>query len=66
MYIFIHFELEKEIGKILILKKHAETLCSILNPSYPILTDTLQEHPHEKINRCLTDINRCLTDIFKI
>ena len=22
--------------------------------------------PHEKINRCLTDINRCLTDIFKI
>ena len=22
--------------------------------------------PHEKINRCLTDINQCLTDIFKI
>ena len=22
--------------------------------------------PHEKINRCLTDINRCLTNIFKI
>ena len=22
--------------------------------------------PHEKINRCLTNINRCLTDIFKI
>ena len=22
--------------------------------------------PHEKINRCLTDINRCLTDIFRI
>ena len=21
--------------------------------------------PHEKINRCLTDINQCLTDIFK-
>ena len=25
-----------------------------------------EELPHEKINRCLTDINRCLTDIFKI
>ena len=24
------------------------------------------DFPHEKINRCLTDINRCLTDIFKI
>ena len=23
-------------------------------------------YPHEKINRCLTDIKRCLTDIFKI
>ena len=23
------------------------------------------EYPHEKINRCLTDINRCLIDIFK-
>ena len=23
----------------------------------------LTQHPHEKINRCLTDINRCLTDI---
>ena len=22
--------------------------------------------PHEKINRCLTNINRCLTNIFKI
>ena len=21
--------------------------------------------PHEKINRCLTDVNRCLTDILK-
>ena len=37
--VFIHFELEKEIGKILILKKHAERLHSILNPSYPMLTD---------------------------
>ena len=28
---------------------------------------SLKDHlPHEKINRCLTDINRCLTDIFKI
>ena len=23
----------------------------------------LRHSPHEKINRCLTDINRCLTDI---
>ena len=23
-------------------------------------------NPHEKINRCLTNINQCLTDIFKI
>ena len=29
--IFIHFEFEKEIGKILILKKHAETLRSVFN-----------------------------------
>ena len=28
--IYIHFSLEKEIGKIVILKKHAETLHSIL------------------------------------
>ena len=21
--------------------------------------------PHEKVNRCLTDVNRCLTDILK-
>ena len=26
----------------------------------------IKGHPHEKINRCLTDINRCLTDIFRI
>ena len=26
----------------------------------------LEDIPHEKINRCLTDINRCLTDIFRI
>ena len=25
-----------------------------------------RQTPHEKINRCLTDINLCLTDIFKI
>ena len=29
---YIYFALEKEIGKILILKKHADTLLSILNP----------------------------------
>ena len=29
--IYIHFALEKEIGKIIILKKHPETLHSILN-----------------------------------
>ena len=28
--------------------------------------DFLRIFPHEKINRCLTDINQCLTDIFKI
>ena len=28
--IYIYFALEKEIGKIVVLKKHAETLCSIL------------------------------------
>ena len=28
--IYIHFPLENEIGKIAILKTHAETLCSIL------------------------------------
>ena len=28
--ICIHFALEKEIGKIVILKEHAETLCSVL------------------------------------
>ena len=28
--IYIHFALEKEIGKIVILKEHAETLCSVL------------------------------------
>ena len=40
-----------------------------------ILSAVLQNHeildvnyncPHEKINRCLTDINQCLTNIFKI
>ena len=30
------------------------------------LKEAFGEYPHEKINRCLTDINRCLTDIFKI
>ena len=29
-------------------------------------SDSEYDYPHEKINRCLTDINRCLTDIFKI
>ena len=28
--IYIHSALEKEIGKIVILKEHAETLCSVL------------------------------------
>ena len=31
-----------------------------------IFSNWLSGIPHEKINRCLTDINRCLTDIFKI
>ena len=26
----------------------------------------VRDSPHEKINRCLTNINQCLTDIFKI
>ena len=30
--IYIHFALEKETGKIVISKEHAETLHSILNP----------------------------------
>ena len=29
--IYIHFALGKELGKIVILKKHAETLCFIIN-----------------------------------
>ena len=31
-----------------------------------IKDDIDRSHPHEKLNRCLTNINRCLTDIFKI
>ena len=38
-------------------------LLSTSNFGYNTPQDT---HPHEKINRCLTDINRSLTDIFKI
>ena len=30
------------------------------------MKEKVNEFPHEKINRCLTDINQCLTDIFKI
>ena len=34
-----------------------KTFCRICKERY-----TLQIYPHEKINRCLTDINRYLTD----
>ena len=30
------------------------------------IKDAYKVIPHEKINRCLTDIKRCLTNIFKI
>ena len=33
IYIYIHFALEKETGKVAILRKHVETLCYILNKS---------------------------------
>ena len=26
----------------------------------------MKNHPHEKMNQCLTGINQCLTNIFKI
>ena len=35
---------------------------NVLNHNPAVFID----YPHEKINRCLTNINRCLTDIFKI
>ena len=39
--------------------KFAEELCVMTMKNDPKFGE---EFPHEKINRCLTDINRCLTD----
>ena len=38
------------------------TSISKKNPAKKLQDDD----PHEKINRCLTDINKCLTNIFRI
>ena len=37
-----------------------------LSNSIKKLSKLVNTDPHEKINRCLTDINRCLTDIIRI
>ena len=42
------------------------SVMNIFRTLHPIYLMNASNHPHEKINRCLTDINRCLTDIFKI
>ena len=36
------------------------------NPNFESKNELKNTIPHEKINRCLTDINKCLNDIFKI
>ena len=50
----------------MITDKSGNELKQTIMKMYPNLFEGLGKIPHEKINRCLTDINQCLTDIFEI
>ena len=58
------------VGRELLTNKHTEDYDnwkpSFLSRTYVREVLKIKTNPHEKINRCLTNIKRCLTNIFKV